>query len=147
LLRFPIIGSLRLAIASARASRTLGALLGTGTPALAALEIAREAAGDAAVATRIAAARGRVAEGQGLTAALESTGALTANAIQLAAIGEGSGRLPALLAKAAELDDREAERRLKALVSLLEPGLILVFAGLVAFVAAALLQAVYALRP
>lgn len=147
LLRVPVVGSLRLALASARASRTLGALLGAGTPALAALEIAREAAGDAAVATRIAAARGRVAEGQGLTAALEATGALSSNAIQLAAIGEGSGRLPVLLAKAAELDDREAERRLKTLVSLLEPGLILMFAGLVAFVAAALLQAVYALRP
>jgi general secretion pathway protein F len=147
LLRVPVIGALRLALASARASRTLGALLGTGTPALAALEIAREAAGDAAVAARIAAARGRVAEGQGLTAALSAAGALTPTALQLAAIGEGSGRLPALLAKAAELDEGEAERRLKTLVSLLEPGLIVVFAGLVAFVAAALLQAVYALRP
>jgi general secretion pathway protein F len=147
LLRVPVVGSLRHALASARASRTLGALLGAGTPALAALEIAREAAGDAAVAARIATARVRVAEGQGLTAALEAAGALTSNAIQLATIGEGSGRLPALLAKAAELDDHEAERRLKALVSLLEPGLILLFAALVAFVAAALLQAVYALRP
>jgi general secretion pathway protein F len=147
LLRLPLIGALRHALASARAARTLGALLGTGTPALAALEIAREAAGDAAVAARIASARSRVAEGQGLTAALEVTGALTPSALQLAAIGEGSGRLPTLLAKAAELDDQEAERRLKTLVSLLEPGLILLFAGLVAFVAAALLQAVYALRP
>jgi general secretion pathway protein F len=147
LLGLPVVGALRSAMASARASRTLGALLGSGTPALAALEIAREAAGDAAVATRIAAARSRVAEGQGLTAALQATGALTSSALQLAAIGEGSGRLPALLAKAAELDDAEAERRLKTLVALLEPGMILLFAGLVAFVAAALLQAVYALRP
>jgi len=147
LLRLPVVGSLRLALASARVSRTLGALLGSGTPALAALEIAREAAGDAAVASRIASARSRVAEGQGLTAALEATGALTSSALQLAAIGEGSGRLPTLLAKAADLDDAEAERRLKTLVSLLEPGMILLFAGLVAFVAAALLQAVYALRP
>ena len=147
LLSVPIIGPLRHALASARAARTLGALLGTGTPALAALEIAREAAGDAAVAARIAVARSRVAEGQALTAALERTSALTPGALQLAAIGEGSGRLPALLAKAAELDEREAERRLKTLVSFLEPALILVFAGLVAFVAAALLQAVYALRP
>jgi type II secretory pathway component PulF len=112
-----------------------------------ALEIAREAAGDAAVASRIAGARSRVAEGQGLTSALEATGSLTSNALQLAAIGEGSGRLPILLAKAADLDDAEAERRLKTLVSLLEPAMILLFAGLVAFVAAALLQAVYALRP
>jgi len=147
LLRVPVVGPLRLALASARAARTLGALLGAGTPALAALEIAREAAGDAAVATRIAVARSRVAEGQGLTAALEATSALTSSAVQLASIGEGSGRLPMLLAKAADLDDAEAERRLKMLVSLLEPGMILLFAGLVAFVAAALLQAVYALRP
>jgi general secretion pathway protein F len=147
LLRFPVVGPLRLALASARASRTLGALLDSGTPALVALEIAREATGDAAVASRIAAARSRVAEGQGLTAALEATSALTPSALQLAAIGEGSGRLPILLAKAAELDDHDAERRLKTLVSLLEPGMILLFAGLVAFVAAALLQAVYALRP
>lgn len=147
LLGLPVIGALRHALASARVTRTLGALLGTGTPALAALEIAREAAGDAALADRIAAARGRVAEGQALTAALAATGALTTGALQLAAIGEGSGRLPALLAKAAELDEREAERRLKTLVSFLEPALILLFAGLVAFVAAALLQAVYALRP
>ncbi len=88
-----------------------------------------------------------MAEGQGLTAALEATSALTSSAVQLASIGEGSGRLPMLLAKAADLDDAEAERRLKMLVSLLEPGMILLFAGLVAFVAAALLQAVYALRP
>jgi type II secretory pathway component PulF len=146
-LRLPVVGALRLALASARVSRILGALLGTGTPVLAALEIAREAAGDAAVAARIAAARCRVAEGHGLTAALEATGALTPTALQLATIGEGSGRLHALLCKAADLDDGEAERRLKTVVSLLEPGMILLFAGLVAFVAAALLQAVYALRP
>jgi general secretion pathway protein F len=147
LLRLPLVGALRHALASARAARTLGALLGTGTPALAALDIARDAAGDAAVATRMAATRSRVAEGQALTPALAATSALTPSALQLTAIGEGAGRLPALLAKAAELDEREAERRLKTLVSFLEPGLILLFAGLVAFVAAALLQAVYALRP
>jgi type II secretory pathway component PulF len=147
LLRLPIVGALRHGMASARAARTLGALLGTGTPALAALEIARGATGDAAVASRISAARGRVAEGQALSVALAATGALTPGALQLAAIGEGSGRLPAFLAKAAELDERDAERRLKMLVSFLEPALILGFAGLVAFVAAALLQAVYALRP
>ncbi len=147
LLGLPVVGSLRHGLASARAARTLGALLGTGTPALAALEIARDAAGDAAVAGRIAAARSRVAEGQALAAALTATSALTPGALQLAAIGETAGRLPAMLAKAAELDEGEAERRLKTLVSLLEPGLIILFAGLVAFVAAALLQAVYALRP
>jgi general secretion pathway protein F len=147
LLALPLIGPLRHAFATARAARTVGALLGTGTPALAALETARGAAGDEAVAARLAQARDRVAEGAALSTALGETRALSETAVQLATIGEGSGRLPQLLLKAAELEARNAERRLKTLVTVLEPALIIVFAGLVAFVAAALLQAVYALRP
>jgi type II secretory pathway component PulF len=42
---------------------------------------------------------------------------------------------------------QDAERGLKTVVTLLEPALIVLFGGLVAFVAAALLQAVYSLRP
>lgn len=147
LLRLPIAGPIRHGLASGRVCRTLAALLGNGTPALAALTIAEEAAGDAAVADRLRRARDRVSEGAPLSAALSSTGAITAGSLQLLTIGEGSGRLAPLLAKAAELEEREAERRLKTILTFLEPGLILLFAGLVAFVAAALLQAVYSLRP
>jgi len=147
LLRLPVLGRIRFGLATARICRTLGALLGSGTPALPALTIASDAAGDAAVALRLARARDRVSEGAAISTALASTTAITEGAQQLVAIGEASGRLPALLAKAAQLEERDAERRLKALVTLLEPALILAFAGLVAFVAAALLQAVYSLRP
>jgi general secretion pathway protein F len=147
LLTLPVVGRIRLGLATARVCRTLGALLGSGTPALPALTIATDAAGDAAVAARLARARDRVSEGAAISTALGSTAAITEGAQQLVAIGEGSGRLPALLAKAAQLEERDAEQRLKTLVTLLEPGLILAFAGLVAFVAAALLQAVYSLRP
>jgi general secretion pathway protein F len=147
LLGVPLIGAIRHAFATARASRALGVLLGTGTPALVALAIAQEAAGNAAAADRLERARTRVGEGESLTSAFAAVGALTPTAQQLLMIGETAGRLPTLLAKAAELEERDAERRLKALVALLEPALILAFAGLVAFVAAALLQAVYSLRP
>jgi general secretion pathway protein F len=147
LLTIPVVGRIRFGLATARVCRTLGVLLGAGTPALPALTIATDAAGDAAVARRLARARDRVSEGAAISTALGSTAAITEGAQQLVAIGEGSGRLPALLAKAAQLEERDAERRLKTLVMLLEPALILAFAGLVAFVAAALLQAVYSLRP
>src|SRR4029077_14297430 len=133
--------------ATARASRALSALLGGGTPALAALGIAQEAVGNAAIGARLERTRSRVAEGESLATALRGVGALTETALQLVRIGEASGRVPTLLSKAAEFEEREAERKLKALVALLEPALILAFAGLVAFVAAALLQAVYSLRP
>jgi type II secretory pathway component PulF len=147
LLGLPLVGPIRHAFATARASRALSALLGSGTPALAALGIAQEAVGNAAIGDRLERTRSRVAEGESLATALAGVGALTETALQLVRIGETSGRVPALLAKAAEFEEREAERKLKGLVALLEPTLILAFAGLVAFVAAALLQAVYSLRP
>ena len=147
LLRAPILGDLRLAFATARVTRILATLLGTGTPALAALGIARDAAGDAAVAARLERVRTRVAEGGALAAALRETRAVTDTAAQLAAIGEGGGRLPALLEQAAVLEEQRAQTRLRTLVALLEPGLIIAFAALVAFVAAALLQAIYSVRP
>jgi type II secretory pathway component PulF len=146
-LRLPLVGPVRHASATSRAARTLGALLATGAPALAALDAAREAAGDQAIAARLGTARDRVAEGSGMASALGATAALTAPALQLAAIGEGSGRLAELLLRAADLEARDTERRIKALVAFAEPALILAFAALVAFVAAALLQAVYSLRP
>jgi type II secretory pathway component PulF len=56
----------------ARTARTLGALLGSGTPALAALAIAQDASGDAAIAERLA-ARANGGEGAPLSAALSAT--------------------------------------------------------------------------
>jgi type II secretory pathway component PulF len=143
----PLVGPLRHALATARVARTLAALLRVGTPALSALDVARAAAGDEAVAGRLARARERVAEGAGLSAALAATEALTPAALQLAAIGDAAGRLPDLLDRAAHLEDALADRRVRTLVALLEPALILAFAAVVAFVAAALLQAMYSLRP
>src|SRR5256714_2427809 len=147
LLRLPLIGPIQHAFAGARSARTLGALLDTGTPALVALDIARDAAGNAAIAMRLLDAKARVAEGVALSSALGATQTLRPAAQQLVVIGDQSGRLPRLLAKAADLEDAEGERRLKTLIAVLEPALILLFAGVVAFVAAALLQAVYSLRP
>jgi type II secretory pathway component PulF len=147
LLGLPVIGSLRQSLATARVARTLAVLLDTGTPALQALTIAEGAAGDVEVAARIARARARVAEGASLASALTGTHALTPAALQLLAVGEQSGRVGAVLLKAADLDESRAERSLRVLVGLLEPALIIAFAGMVAFVAAALLQAVYSVRP
>lgn len=147
LLALPVAGPVRHAVATARAARSLGLLLDAGMPLLPALETASRAAGDAAVAGRILAARERVAEGQPLAASLERARALTPTAHQLIAVGEGTGRLGAMASRAGGLAAQEAERGLRTAVGLIEPLLIVLFGGLVAFVAMALLQAVYGLRP
>ena len=147
LLAAPLIGPVRLALATSRIARALGGMLAAGMPLLAALDAAGEAAGDVAAAARLGRARERVAAGAPLTASLEREAALAPGALQLVQVGESSGRLADMARRAGDLAAQEAERGLKALVTLVEPALIVAFGGLVAFVAAALLQAVYSIRP
>ncbi len=147
LLDLPIIGPLRRRLASARACRALAGLLESGVPLLAALDLARGAAGDRAIAERLAQVREAVSQGERLGAALRRHDALAPAALRLATFGERSGRLAELVAQAARLEEAGADRALRALVGLLEPALIVGFGALVAFVAAALLQAVYSVRP
>ncbi len=146
LLRLPVVGPIRLALASARVTRALGAMLRAGMPLLPALAGCREAAGDRAVARRLEAARDAVRQGGALTPALAHAEAVCPSALQLLAVGEASGQLAPMCTRAGLLAAQEGERGLQTLVTLLEPALLLAFGGLVAFVAAALLQAVYAVR-
>ncbi len=145
--QLPLIGPLRHDFASARFSRALGGMLIAGVPILSAIDTAQGAAADEAIGARILRARCRIAEGEPVTRSLTAEQALTDTTLQLIAVGESSGRLGAMTLRAAALAEREAESRLRTLVMTLEPALVLLFGGLVAFVAAALLQAVYSLRP
>jgi general secretion pathway protein F len=146
-LRLPVLGPVRHGFATARAGRALGSLLATGVPILNALQAAREAAGDAEVADRLGRVVRRVGEGEALTASLMIERAVTPTALQVLAVGDSSGQLGPMALRAGDLAAAEAEGGLRVLVSLLEPALVVLFGGMVAFTAAALLQAVYSLRP
>ena len=147
LLRLPFIGSVRRALVTARVMRALGGTLRSGMPLLPALDAAREAAGDLAIAARLTRSRERVVQGTALAAALEREAALSPSALQLVMVGESSGRVADMALNAGNLAAQEAERGLRTLVTILEPALIVAFGAVVAFTAAALLQAVYSLRP
>ncbi|HET9385244.1 MAG TPA: type II secretion system F family protein [Gemmatimonadales bacterium] len=147
LLKLPFIGGVRRALATARVMRALGGMLRSGMALLAALDAAREAAGDLAIAQRLARSRERVLQGASLGFALEREAALSPSALQLVMVGESSGRLAEMALGAGNLAAQEAERGLRTLVTALEPALIVTFGALAAFTAAALLQAVYSLRP
>jgi type II secretory pathway component PulF len=146
LLTLPVVGPIRRASATARYAHALSALLESGVPIGVALRSAADAAGDAAVAARLLRARDRVVHGEPIAASLRAEDAGTPTVLRLVRAGEESGRLAELLSHAASLEQERVERTVKAAVRLLEPALILAFGGLVAFVAAALLQAVYSVR-
>jgi general secretion pathway protein F len=147
LLGIPLVGTTRRASATAQMTTSLGALLEGGVPIAQALVHAARAGGDSALSRRLLVARERVVGGERLSTALEDTRSATEGAVQLVRAGEATGRLADMLYHAGRIEREAAEELVKNAVRLIEPLLILVFGAVVALVAAALLQAVYSVRP
>lgn len=147
LLATPIVGPVRRSAATSRACTALAALLESGVPLPAAITHAARASGDAALGARLATVRERIAHGERMSTAIEREHALTTTAVRLTRAGEETGRLAAMLGQAARIEGERATQLIKNVVKLLEPALILAFGALVALVAAALMQAVYSVRP
>ncbi|MDB4878542.1 MAG: gspF [Gemmatimonadetes bacterium] len=147
LLSIPVVGSVRRSFAIARMAHSLGALLESGITIAAALLFAARATADGELESRILDARSSVMAGQSLSHALEATAATTQTTVRLIRAGEESGRLPSMLSHAARIEQQRADRIVRAAVRMLEPTLLLTFASVVALVAAALLQAIYSVRP
>ena len=147
LLRVPLIGRIRLSLATARFGRALGSALRAGSPLLPALTIAREAVSDLAIRDRIATAIPLVSGGASLAATLAAQSALVPAAVPLVALGEATGRLADMLLRASDLAQSEADTLIDRATALVEPSLVLIFGLLIAFVAAAMFQAIYSLGP
>lgn len=147
LLELPGIGAIRQSTATAHACSALAALLTSGVPLATALTHAGRASGDREIEARVGRARQAIAIGERISTALHHAGAFTPTAIRLVRIGEETGQLGQMAANVARIESAHALQRLQRLTRALEPVLILLFGAMVMMVAAALLQAMYGLRP
>ncbi|HEX6941028.1 MAG TPA: type II secretion system F family protein [Longimicrobiales bacterium] len=146
LLRLPGIGGIRRRAVAARLGHALSALLGAGVPVLEALDIGADSLGDEAAAAEVRRAREEVRAGGRVTDALGRGSTFPYLFLQMVDVGETSGRLPELLARAGAAMQRDLEQRLDRTVRLVEPVMVLVFGGAVGFVALAMLQAIYGIQ-
>ncbi len=132
--RLPVIGDTLLKFQVAQFSRTLSTLLTGGTPLVAGLQTASDAITSKLLRSTVDQATQMVREGESLHGALASKGIVPELALDMIEVGESSGALSPMLNSVAEFYEEEVNLRLTALVSLIEP-LLLVFMGLlIAFI-------------
>jgi type IV pilus assembly protein PilC len=132
--KIPIVGDTMLKFEASQFSRTLATLLTGGTPLVAALGTASESISSPLIRGTVVDATKMVREGESLHAALSSSNVMPPMALDMIEVGESSGALAPMLNSVAEFYEEEVGIRLAALVSLIEP-IILVFMGLlVAFI-------------
>ena len=132
--RLPVIGDTLLKFQVAQFSRTLSTLLTGGTPLVAGLQTASDAITSKLLRATVGQATQMVREGESLHAALASKGVMPEMALDMIEVGESSGALSPMLNSVAEFYEEEVNVRLSALVSLIEPILLIFMGLLVAFI-------------
>jgi general secretion pathway protein F len=143
ILRLPVLGRLARGINAARFADTLGILTASGIPLLPALQSAVPVVNNLPMRGGVEDALRQVREGGSLSRALAKTKLFPPLVVHLIASGEASGRLDAMLARAAEAQARELQNWVRALTALLEPVLILVMGAIVLFIVLAILLPIF----
>ena len=130
-LRIPVFGDLIRKAVLARWTRTLSTMFGAGVPLVEALDSVGGAAGNAVYAQATEQIQKEVSTGTALTMAMQNTGVFPTMVLQMASIGEESGSLDHMLAKAAEFYEEEVDEMVKGLSSLMEPFIIVILGVLI----------------
>jgi general secretion pathway protein F len=142
LLRMPLLGDLIGKVETARFARTLSTLLANGVTLLAGLSIVKETMTNVVMAGALDGVIGKLREGKGFGRPLADTGLYPRLASQMILVGEESGRLEEMLARVAEVYDREVQMAIKRFLSVLEPVLILSLAVMIGGIVFSILMGV-----
>lgn len=143
LIRVPVLGELLIKISLSRSLESIATLLSTNVSLISALEHGARVAGNPVIEGALMHARSRVEHGGSLSEALIETKALPASVIQMVAVGERTGRLSHLMANTANHMQEEADNRLKALVALVEPVMIVVMGSIVGLITLSVVLPIY----
>lgn len=131
LLRLPVIGAVIQAVSSARFAQTLALTFASGVPLAQSVLLAGKACDHPLfeqASHRIAAA---ITTGSSLGAAMAETQLFSLMSVQMVTVGEEAGRLTQMLDEVAIYHDKQVQETTDALISLLEPAIILVMGVLI----------------
>lgn len=145
LLRLPVVGDLLMKIALSRSMHTLASLTAANIRLVDALHHAGRVAGVPTLANAFERARKDLEHGETLAESLAKSRALPGTLIQLISIGERTGKLPSLLARSASQMEREADARLKSVVSLFEPALIVIMGGVIGMIVLSIITPLFSI--
>lgn len=139
-LSLPVLGQLVRTINVGRFARTLGTMLQSGVPMLRSLETAKQIMGNVILQRAIDDAKRAVSEGESLAQTLKKSGQFPATMIHMVAVGERAGQLEQMLERVAATYESEVDEKLGRFTALLEPLMLVVMGGAVAFIVFSILQ-------
>jgi general secretion pathway protein F len=137
-LKMPLLGAITRDLNAARFSRTMAGLISAGTPALTALETSRHTLKNMVMREAVVDAASRVREGAPISRSLEKTGVFPSLVTHMVAGGEASGDTGEMFGRSADYLENEFEAKSSIFLTLLEPMIIILLAGVVLLIVAAI---------
>jgi type IV pilus assembly protein PilC len=131
MLKAPVLGDILRKSAVSRFTRTLGTLISSGVSILDGLEITAKTAGNRVIHDAVMESRQSIAGGDTIAAPLEKSKVFPPMVISMIAVGEQTGGLDEMLTKIADFYDEEVDVAVSALLSLMEPVMIVVLGVIV----------------
>jgi general secretion pathway protein F len=143
LLRMPVAGRLTRGINTARFTRTLSILAGSGVPIVDAMRIAAQVVENLPMRDAVSEAAVRVREGAAISRSLGESKLFPPMMTHLISSGEASGRLEEMLGRAADNQEREVNGLIATLLGILQPLLIVLMGGVVMTIVLAILLPIF----
>ncbi len=144
-MRLPIAGEIWVKYQVAQLSRILSTLLTGGIPLVQAMETAADSTTTPVLKRAVETAGKSVREGQPLSQSLKASRLVPGLATDMIEVGESTGALPAMLNSVAEFFEEDVNTRMTAALSLIEPAIMIVMGGFVAFVLISLYLPIFSL--
>jgi type IV pilus assembly protein PilC len=145
ILRMAIIGSIVAYSIIERFPRTLSTMLRAGIPVSQAFDVGVAAAGNVRYRKSLASVKQRMVTGDGFSAPLEATGLFAPMMIRMVRVGEETGTLDNSLEQIADFLSEEMDYKVKNMITLIEPAMVIVVGAAVGFVAVSVVLPMYGL--
>ena len=145
-IKTPVLGTVWLKYQVGLFSRTLATLLTGGLPLVPSLETAARSIESRSIARAVRVSVETVREGKGLAVSLERTGVFPELSIEMIEVGESTGALPQMLNSVAEFFEEDVQTSLAAIMSLVEPIILIAMGVVVVIVLIALYLPIFSLN-
>jgi type IV pilus assembly protein PilC len=145
LLRLPVIGSIVTYGIIERFTRTLSTMLRAGIPISSTFDVAIAASGNIKYRRGLESVKQRMVTGDGFSAPLEATGLFAPMMIRMIRVGEETGTLDSSLEQIADFLSEEMDYKVRNMIALMEPALVIAVGGAVGFVAVSVILPMYGL--
>ncbi|WP_075718186.1 type II secretion system F family protein [Roseburia sp. 499] len=138
-IKVPVMGKLNVKTACSNFARTLSTLLYSGVPMIDALEIVSRVLSNSLYKKALLHAKEEVAKGVPLSEPIASSGLFPPMVSHMTKIGEETGDVEEMLNRLADYYDEEVQAATESLTAAMEPMIILVLAGIVGILVAAIM--------